>query len=131
MSQQSMPFFDSDKAATKYAIQASGKTMKDVGHALWPNKSIERAQTDLLNALNDGRAEQLSSDEHAFIANYTGQDEWVRYVCLKTSHDAPRRVTPSEQAAALQEALFTKAGELRSLLDQVDALRPRLKAVGS
>lgn len=128
MTQQSMPFFESDKAATKYAIQASGKSMKDVGHALWPNKTMERAQTDLLSALNENRAEQLSTDEHIFIAVYVGQFEWLHYACHRAMHSRPSPVSPSEQAAELQQALFDTAGQMRALLDRVDALKPRLRA---
>lgn len=131
MTQQAMPFFDSDKAATKYAIQASGKAPKDVARVIWPSKTIERAQTDLLNALNENRETQLSTDEHMAIAQYTGQYDWLYYVCHRCSHSRPVPVTPTEQAAELQAALFSKAEELERILAQVVLLKPKLRAVGS
>lgn len=128
MTQQALPFFESDKAATKYAIQASGKSVKGVAHALWPNKTMERAQTDLLTALNENRTEQLSTDEHIFIAEYCQQFDWLFYACHRCGHARPAAVTPSEQAAELQAALFSKTDELRALLNQVDLLKPKLRA---
>lgn len=127
--QSALPFFESDKAATKYAVQASGKTVKDVAHAIWPNKSIERAQTDLLNALNENRETQLSTDEHMAVARYCGQYDWLYYVCHRCSHSRPVPVTPADQAAELQAALFSKADELRAVLSQIEALKPRLSGV--
>ena len=131
MTQQAMPFFESDKAATKYAIQASGKSMKDVAHVLWPMKTVERAQTDLLNALNDNRNEQLSTDEHISVARYCGQFDWLYYASHRCSHSRPMPVTPAEQAAVLQAALFDKAEELEKILAQVAQLKPKLRVVGS
>ena len=127
MSQQTLPFFDSDKAATKYAIQASGKSTKQVAAALWPNKTMERAQTDLNNALNDNRGEQLSSDEHSFIANFCQQYDWLYYQSHKCRHSRPVLQTPEEVAAQVQEALFAKADELEALLRQIRAVNPRLR----
>lgn len=120
-----MPFFESDKAATKYAIQASGKTNKQVASSLWPEKTVERAQTDLNNALNDNRDEQLSSDEHAFIANLCGQYDWLYYHAHKCRHSRPVLQTPEEVAAQVQEQLFQKADELEALLRQIRAVKLR------
>jgi hypothetical protein len=119
MNQQAMPWFDSDKAATKYAIQNSGKEPKDVAHALWPHKTVPRATTDLLNALNENREEQLSSDEHAFIANYCRSFEWLYYHCHKLMHSRPLLQTPAEVTAQLQATLLDKADELEGLLKQI------------
>lgn len=125
MTQQVLPFFDSDKAATKYAMQASGKTPKQVATALWPNKTVERAQTDLNNALNDNRGEQLSSDEHAFIANFCGRYDWLYYQAHKCRHSRPVLQTPEEISAQVQEALFQKAEEIEALLRQIRSMNPR------
>lgn len=125
MTQQSLPFFESDKAATKYAIQSSGKTPKAVAHALWPNKTVDRAQTDLLNALNDGRDEQLSTDEHIFVATYCGQFDWLFYVCHRCAHSRPVAQSPEEVSAQLQAALFQKADELDSVIQQIRQMRPK------
>lgn len=124
MNQQAMPFFDSDKAATRYAMSSSGKEPKEIAHALWPTKTVPRATTDLLNALNDGREEQLSSDEHAFIANYCKSYEWLYYHCHKLTHSRPVLQTPGEVQAQLQAALLEKAGELEHLLQDIRRYAP-------
>lgn len=125
MSQQILPFFDSAEAATKHAIEASGKDPKEVGHALWPDKSPAAARTALLNALNENRAERLTADQHVFVANYCRRYDWLYYVAMQCSHSRPEHVTPAEVAARLQQQLFAKTDELRGLLTQIDALRPK------
>lgn len=128
MTQAALPFFESDKAATKYAVQASGRAIKEVAAALWPNKTVERAQTDLLNALNENRESQLSTDEHIFIASYTGRYDWLYYACHRCQHSRPYQQTTDEIQAQLTAALFQKADELESVLRQVQQLRPKARA---
>ena len=121
-----MPFFESAEAATKHAIQSSGKTMKEVAGKLFPGKTITAAQTHLLNCLNENRDEKLTSDEHIAIANYCRVYDWLYYAAMQCSHSRPVAQTPSDQAAALQSALFSKTDELRGLLAQIDLLKPKL-----
>lgn len=127
--QEAFPFFESAESATKHAIQASGREVKDVAHALWPDKTVEAARTALSNALNEHRSERLTADQHIFIARYTGRHDWLYYACQQLSHSRPTPVTPAEQAAELQQALFETADQMRSLLDRVSALKPKLRAV--
>lgn len=126
MTQQTMPFFDSAEAATKHAIEVSGKTLKDVGLALWPEKSADAARTALANALNENRSERLTFDQHLLIANYCGYYQVLQYAAHKCSHSAPAPQSPEDQAARLQQALFAGAEHMRSVLAQIDALKPRL-----
>ncbi len=128
MNQQALPFFESDKAATKYAIQASGKTVKEVAHALWPEKSVERAATDLNAALNDNRDEQLSTDEHAFIANLCGQFDWLYYIAHRCSHSRPVAQTPEDQKAQVEAAILETADRLEALMKSFRAIAPKSRA---
>ena len=131
MTQHALPFFDSSEAATKYAIEASGKDPKDVAHALWPDKSPAAARTALLNALNENRAERLTADQHVFIANYCRRYDWLYFVAMQCSHSRPEHITPAEVAARLQQQLFAKTDELRGLLSQIEALKPKLGRVAA
>lgn len=126
MSQQEMPFFESAEAATKHAIQVSGKTVKQVAAMLWPGKTVDAAQTRLANCLNDAREEKLTADEHACIAEYCERYDFLHYLAHRLNHTQPALQTPVEQAAQLQAALFSKTDELRGLLAQIDALKPKL-----
>lgn len=123
MSQQDLPFFESDKAATKYAIQAAGKTIKEVGHALWPNKTVERAATDLNAALNENRTEQLSTDEHAFVANFCGRFDWLYYASHQCSHSRPEPIAPEDMRAKLQRDVI-------SAVQHLDGIAKRLERLG-
>lgn len=127
MSQDVLPFFDSDKQATAHAILLSGKSRKDVAHALWSHKTVDRALSDLNVALNENRDEQLSSDEHAFIANYTGQYCWLHYACYRCSHSRPHLETPAEQVAEAQAAVFSEARAIVGRLNALLSLEPKLQ----
>lgn len=127
MNQQSLPFFESDKAATKYAIQASGKSPKEVAAALWPNKTIERAQTDLLNALNENRESQLSTDEHIFVANFCGQYDWLYFACHRCGHSRPVAQTPEDQKAQVEAAIVSAVEHFETLVKRFKELTPKGK----
>lgn len=130
VAQEDFPFFESGEAATKHAIQASGRKFKEIGAALWPSKTPERAGVDLANALNEQRDERLTTEQHIFIARFVNRYDWLYYACQQLSHERPALQTPAEEAQRLQEALFSKTDELRALLNQVDALKPKLRAAG-
>jgi hypothetical protein len=123
MSQENFPFFESSEAATKHAIQASGRDMKEVAKALWPDKTVDAGRTALLNALNENRSERLTAGQHIFIAKHCGRFDWLYFVCHQLSHTRPIAVTPAEQVAELQQLLFRKAAELKPVLEQIEKLR--------
>ena len=130
MSQESMPFFDSAEAATKHAIHSSGRNPKDVGSALFPDKTPDAARTALLNALNENRSERLTADQHIFIANYCQRFDWLYYCAHQCSHARPEQVTPEAKAAHIQAALVETVGQMKSLIGQFEALQqPKLRAV--
>lgn len=122
MNQEVMPFFDSSEAATKHAIQVSGKPPKDVALVLWPDKSIGRAGTDLNNALNENRGERLTADQHILVANYCQQYHWLYYVAHQCSHAQPQRVTPEARRAQQQEDFAKLAKQMKGLLAEMGSL---------
>lgn len=128
MTQQAMPFFDTAEEATKHAIHASGKSIKQVACALWPDKSPAAAQTALANALNEARSERLTFDQHIFIANYCGQFDVLRYAAHNCDHSQPIPQSPQEKAAQIQAALFAQLPSLRGMLEQLEALHARAGA---
>lgn len=109
MSQAEMPFFDSPNEATKFAIQSSGKTYKQVGAALWPQKTPEQASTLLANALNDNRKEELDSSEHIFIGKYCQRFYWLYHACIESDHTIPTPITPEDRKADLQRQYIEAA----------------------
>ncbi len=130
MSQQTMPFFESAEAATRQAIQNSGKSMKEVAAHIWKGKSVSAAQTHLLNCLNESREEKLSADEHIAIAEFCQEFDYLYYCAHRLSHTRPTLVTPEEHAAAIQAELMRKVDELQPLLSAFQRLRPKGAANG-
>lgn len=121
-----MPWFDSAEAATKHAIQASGKNPKDVGNALWPDKTAAAAQTALLNALNENRNERLTADQHIFIANYCGRFDWLYYSAMQCNHSRPNPVTPEAKSAELQAEIVKAFGQMKGLISQFESLQQKV-----
>jgi len=114
--------FDSSEAATRHAITASGRDPKDVGHALWPDKSPPAARTALLNALNESRAERLTADQHLFVARYCGDFSWLYYVCARANHSRPVLQAPENRALEILQRVDACKADLRGLLAQLENL---------
>lgn len=128
MTQHALPFFDTAEAATKHAIHASGRSIKEVASHLWPGRTIAAAQTHLSNCLNDNRDEKLTADEHIAIATFVEHYDWLYYSAMRCSHSRPVLVTPEEVAIRLQQEVFSKASELKGLIAQIEALQPKLSS---
>lgn len=114
-----MPWFESSEEATKHAIQASGKNLKTVASALWPDKSPTRAHTDLANALNESRPERLTADQHIFIANLCGQFDWLYFAADQCSHSRPHAIAKEDRQAQLQRDFIDAVKHLRHIQAQL------------
>ena len=114
--------FESSEAATKHAIHASGKNLKDVAAALWPDKTPNAAHTLLANALNDNRVERLTADQHIFVANHVQQYHWLAYAACRTGHDTPRKLAPEVQLAEMQQQIKAQMRGMRGLLSSLEAM---------
>ena len=121
--QDVMPFFESAEAATRHAIEASGKDPKEVASALFPDKTVSAARTLLLNALNENRAERLTADQHIFVANTCKQYHWLYFAAFKCGHTRPEQITPEARTAKLQSALFARASDMAKVLREIEDLR--------
>lgn len=64
--QSEMPFFEGPEQALTAAVNHLGGA-KQVGSALWPDKTPDAARTRLLDCLNPSRQERLDLSEAMFI----------------------------------------------------------------
>lgn len=126
MTQEAMPFFDSAEDATRYAVQASGKSPKAVAAALWPSLKADSAYARFMNALNPEKPEKLTADEHAFVAEFCQRFEFLYFMAHRLGHSRPVLQLPENQIAELQDALFAKGDELKSILAQIALIKPKL-----
>lgn len=125
MSQSELPFFDSAEAATRHSIEASGKSLKEVASALWPDRNIEAARTLLANCLNENRPERLTCDQHAFVAIFCARFDWLYYVCHRAGHSQPTAQTPEDQKAQVEAAILETVDRFEVLVRQFKQLAPR------
>jgi len=128
MSQHAMPFFESAEDATQHAIRSSGKAPKAIASALWPSLIQASAYARLMNALNPDKAEKLTADEHAFIAEFCGQYDFLQYLAHRLSHSQPVPVAPEDQHARLQREFVEAVSRLGQLQRQLDTSGQRLRS---
>lgn len=128
-SQHAMPFYESAEDATQHAIRSSGKAPKAIASALWPSLAQASAYARLMNALNPDKAEKLTADEHAFIAEFCGQFDFLHYLAHRLSHSRPEPVAPEDQHARLQREFVAAVQHLSVLQKQLDVTGSRLRSV--
>jgi hypothetical protein len=117
--QTDLPFYESAEDALRAAVMALGGT-KQVGHALWPDKTVDNAGRLLSDCLNTGRAEKLEPSQVLLIfrrARDVGCYEPFRWFAGEAGYDAvpvmrgrsPRRVTSVIESSSktLQVAIAT------------------------
>ncbi|MCR9092351.1 MAG: hypothetical protein NXI11_13430 [Proteobacteria bacterium] len=117
--EHAMPWFESSEEATRHAIQASGKPLKAVAAALWPDKSPTRAYTDLANALNENRSERLTADQHIFIANHCGQFDWLYFAADQCCHSRPHAIAKEDREARLKQEFIDAVKHLKHIQAQL------------
>lgn len=80
---------------------------KQVGPALWPEKTPESAQRLLLDCLNDDRPAKLSPEQVMFVlrmARSKGFHEGMAFICGDLGYAAPSPVEPRDEVADLMRA---------------------------
>jgi hypothetical protein len=88
--QADLPIFESIEDALRASVQALGGT-KQVGHMLWPDKSIDNAGKLVSDCLNPHRNERLEPSQLLLIfrkAREAGCYEPFRWFAAEAGYDA-------------------------------------------
>jgi len=133
MDQDDFPFYESAEQATDAAIQKfkvdayeNGKRVspyKVVATAMCPDKKHDTAYAYLKSALDPGKTEKLSGDQHIFIANFTQQFDFIYYCCQESHHGRPPRITLEAEKLEVDRRTETLLMELKPLLERRLAFR--------
>lgn len=100
-----MPFYETAEEATNTAILKSDKTHQQVAAHLRPETSLGTAYAWLKNALNPEAREKLSSDQHAAIAVFCDQADWLHYNEMKLHHSISEKLDPEDEAYRLEREI--------------------------
>jgi hypothetical protein len=118
--QLDMPFYEGIEDALKTAVQALGGA-KEVGKALWPDKSADNAGRFLLDCLNTERPAKLDYSQLIWIfraARDKGEHAPFLWFANEVGYEA-KPITKAEEVDRLttvvEQASTTLASALKSL----------------
>lgn len=118
--QLDIPFYEGPEDALRAAVQALGGAKK-VGHALWPDKSVDSAARLLLDCLNPSRAEKLDCSQQLLIfklAKDAGFHAPFAWFANEIGYDV-KPITKAEEmdrlTTVVEQASTTLANALKSL----------------
>lgn len=94
---------------------------KRVGLQLWPSKSMQQAQTTLLNCLNEDRAEKLGLNEMDHILRLARAAQVLTpFKYLADAFDLELRILdPADKKAELQREYIAAVNKLEQLAKQM------------
>lgn len=98
-----MSEFESVNEALIASVKALGGS-KQVGHKLWPEKTLESAQRHLLACLNEDKAERLSPEQLVLLMRMgreKGCHDVMRHLCAELGYAEPVPIEPKDELAEL------------------------------
>jgi hypothetical protein len=122
--QSDLPFYESPEDALKSAVQELGGA-KQVGAALWPDKTPDAARTRLLDCLNPARSERLDVTELMFVfrkARDAGCHGPFSWLCAEIGYEA-RAVTKAEEVDRLTSVVEQSSKTLAAALATLEKMQ--------
>ncbi|WP_395652536.1 hypothetical protein [Brevundimonas sp.] len=123
--QAEMPFYESAEQALTAAVQHLGGA-KQVGAALWPDKTPDGARTRLLDCLNPSRSERLDMSEAMFIlrkAKEKGFHAPFHWISGSVGYEAPRPLTNSGEEDRLTTVIDNATKTLAAALPMLERMQ--------
>ncbi len=114
---QNRLFFEDINDALREVVQQLGGA-KAVGPTLWPEKSVEQAQTLLLACLNSERKERLTPDQVLLLlrrGREAGCHAAINYICESSGYSPPTPVNPADAQAQRIDEFNRRAADLAQL----------------
>lgn len=132
MAHQAPLFYESIHDAIRELVRVLGGA-KPVGHTLWPGKSMQDAQTRLLNCLDHNRPEKLSPEDLALLlknGREAGCHVLMAYINAECGYTEPQPLDPVDEQARLVETIREASAVLKSATERLDRLSvPPIRAV--
>lgn len=105
-------------------VKAAGGS-KQVGHRVWPEKTVEAAQRHLLNCLNEGKAERLTPDQVILIARLArehGCHAYAQFVAQSLSYSEPTPIEPRDEADELRRQFIEATQRMAAMAERIQSL---------
>lgn len=124
---------DSINEALVACVKACGGS-KQVGPHLWPEKTPESAQRQLLDCLNEDRQARLSPEQMVLIlkmARDRGFHEGAAHIMAVLGYAQPVPVEPRDEAAEIMRQIAENQRMLAAQFARLTVLQPQLKVVAA
>lgn len=105
-------------------VRACGGS-KQVGPVLWPEKTPDAAQRQLLDCLNDDRPAKLSPEQLLLVlrmARQKGHHGGINYIAGDLGYGTPVPIEPRDEIADLQRQYIDAARSMARMADKIDKL---------
>jgi hypothetical protein len=125
MSHQAPLFYESIEDAIRDLVRVLGGA-KTVGHLLWPGKSMQDAQTRLLNCLDHNRLEKLGPEDLLVLLRKgrdTGCHVVMEYINDSCGYAKPVPLDPANEQLKAIAAVESAAAELRRASEALERAR--------
>jgi len=119
-----MPDHESLNDALITCVRAAGGS-KQVGHKLWPSKTVDAAQRHLLNCLNEGKAERLDPEQVlqlAGLARRAGCHAYAEFANQVLCYGPPVPIEPKDEADQLRRDLLQMGKVMQSALARLESI---------
>lgn len=113
-------FYDDWQQAVTDTIANSGKSVKEVASALWPDMKMDSAYARFKNALRDDKAEKLTFAEVIYICRFCGSSDALYYMAQELDHAKPEPIVPQDEQARLLREFNASADALKKLADRIE-----------
>lgn len=113
-------------------ISACGGS-KTVAAALWPEKTPDAAQRQLLACMNDTRPEKLSPDQVLFVlrlARRAGHHGGMEYICAELGYATPTPTDPRDEVADLMRCFNESVARQAAIAERIEKVADRLAMGG-
>jgi hypothetical protein len=119
--------FESVNEALIACVKACGGS-KQVGHKLWPEKTVDAAQRHLLACLNDDKPERLSPEQLALLMRMghgAGFHGVMQFLAESIGYSEPVPTDPRDELAELLKETITLRKQLAVQNERIERLLPQ------
>jgi hypothetical protein len=128
---QERMFFEDINDALKEVVNALGGAKK-VGPLLWPEKTVEQAQSLLLACLNPERKERITPEQFVLILKWgrqAGAHAAINYLCQECGYSMPTPIEPRDELSKLQRDYIDAVNRLSLLAPKIEEAQAKLAVV--
>lgn len=104
-------------------VKACGGS-KQVGHKLWPEKTIDAAQRHLLNCLNEDKPERLTPDHLLLLLRMSrakGCHVGISYMLAELGYAQPIPLDPADEKAELKRQFIERTDALLKMAARIQS----------